>query len=273
MSVHPIFIGGCPRSGTSALLQVLNSNSSVFISAEENLLNMEEKLSQLLGSRERRAEIYTEIGMRELSVRETMTQKDILSRNFTGLSIWPMISSLYQWHHCQVGGEPLQLWGDKFPGYYKDLQRVLSIDGSRYIHITRNPFDVVNSMLRRTEMAGQGRDWWKAITNVADMVEEWCRAYRAISQVEMHKNVFHLYYEALVFDFDLAVKELNSFLEVDLQYDNIMIDGLEYHFDRPYLDRTIINDIMSRVEVKAYLKNCLNNSSVSNVFLSMNDIH
>ena len=57
-----LLIGGCPRSGTTALLHFLNSNASTHISAEENLLHKIQVLNKLLGTREQRAKVYKKNG-------------------------------------------------------------------------------------------------------------------------------------------------------------------------------------------------------------------
>lgn len=268
----PLFIGGCPRSGTTALVQTFNATPSVHISSEENLLNADKVLRKLLGTRERRAEIYQKGGgSRTLSARETLNT-DILSSNFTEKSTFPTLQAIYKWHHSQKNDENLALWGDKLPNYYKDINTILANDDARYVHITRNPFDVINSMLRRTEMAKQGKDWWKSLTEIDDMISAWCEAYNAINCLEDHKNVFHIHYEELVFDFTKTVKSLNDFLGVDLVYKNIMVDTPEKHYDRTYLNRSTINRILERPEVVNYIEKYFQNSITPNVSNALDEI-
>lgn len=269
MFVQPLLIGGSPRSGTTALLQVLNSNPSVYISSEENLLNTKKVLDKLLGTQERRSHTLA-AGMRSLSQRETLTVDNIHSHNFSARSVWPAIHYLYKWHHKRMGGgEPLVLWGDKFPSYYKEVDSVLALPNVRYLHITRNPYDVVNSMLRRTEMSKQGKDWWKAITDIDGMIDAWAVAYKAIQGVESIKNVFHLHYESLVFDFEKTISALNDFMGVDFAYSNIMVDDPGKHYERDYINEEIQGRISSNGQVADYVMKYSNNQDFPSVAVAL----
>ena len=254
MQSGPLLIGACPRSGTTALLQVLNTNSSVFISSEENLLRLTQAMEKNLGTRERRTR-DVENGMRAISVRETLSLENIHSCNFSEESLWPVVRYIYKWHHKKLyDSEELILWGDKLPAYYKDLKSILSFPKVKYIHITRNPLDVINSMLRRTEMARQGKDWWKAITDFDDMLEAWKRAYNAICKAESNRKILHIHYEDLVFNFDDTISTINKFLGLDLVYKNIMVDEESCHYQRDYITQDQINIIFNDDVVQKYIK-------------------
>jgi len=236
------------------LLQVLNSNVNAYVSSEENLLNMIKVFGKTLGTRERRA-LTLAGGMRELSERETLTANNIHSHNFTEKSLWPAIRYLYKWHHKQSNSDqPLVLWGDKLPNYYKELDTVLAVPLVKYLHITRNPYDVVNSMLRRTELSKQGKDWWKAITDVESMIDAWASAYKAMRKVESATNTLHIQYESMVFEFDKTIAQINSFLGVDFTYQNVMVDDPAKHYDRSYITDEIQQLIDSNVHVMHYVK-------------------
>lgn len=266
-------IGGCPRSGTTALLQTLNSNSSVLLTSEENLLNLVRVLRKLLGTRERRSKVFDKNGTRDLSQRETLTPENALASTFSEEAVWPTIKFLYEWHHSQACDDfPLTLWGDKFPNYFKNIDDVLSIDGARYIHITRNPFDVVNSMLRRTAMARQGKDWWRAITDVDTMIGIWEEAFRTITQVGNHADVFHLHYEELVFDFEASIFELNQFLKIDLVYHDILVNNPQKHYDRSYLSSEIIKLLLKSSEVCSYIEQYTDNPDFTYVSASLKNL-
>lgn len=254
MNSFPLLIGGCPRSGTTALLQVLNSNPSIYISSEENLLNLVQSFAKQLGTRERRSKSLDN-GMRALSIRETLSMDNIHSHNFTGTSLWTVIRYIYKWHHEQLHEESsLLVWGDKYPNYFKELDALLRLPKVRYLHITRNPLDVINSMLRRTEMAKQGCDWWRAITDFETMLETWASAYRAVVAVEKQKNVLHLHYEELVFDFENTISRINCFIDANLKYSNMLVSEPTKHFDRTFLDEKLTNCILAHPVVIEYNK-------------------
>ena len=268
MHPSPLLIGGCPRSGTTALLQVLNSNPSCFISSEENIFKQLGVLSKGLSTQERRKEVLINKGMRDLSPRESLNEKNIHSHNFSQDSLWPTLQFIYQYHHKKLhAGFPLILWGDKFPNYFKDIDAVLEVSEVKYLHITRNPLDVVNSIMRRCEMTRQGKDWWKAITEFSAMINCWAEAFRVIRENECHSNVFHLHYEELVYNFSDCSDKINDFLGVNLTYENILISTKDKHHDRKFLTRDMIGHILTHPTVKDYADTVKDMPYVSSAFV------
>ena len=260
-----LLIGGSPRSGTTAILQILNSSPAVFITSEENLLKSLKSLEGLLGTRGRRAKALVN-GMRELSPRETLTLDNIHSHNFDGASVWPTLRHIYALHHAALHGEtPLQVWGDKLPAYAREIDAVLALPDARYLHITRHPFDVINSMLRRLEATRKGLDWWKGITEFDAMVEAWASAYEAVESVEGSPRVFHLQYEQLVFDFEANALALNRFLGVDLSYQNILVSDPALHFDRSQLTPELQRRIEEHPAVQRYVARYRDDASMPHV--------
>ncbi len=255
-----LLIGGCPRSGTSALFQLLNQAPEVYISSEENLIKLEDKLRDTLGTRERRSEISRGRN-RDLSKRETLTLDLLNNYAFSVDCVWDLIAFTYRWHHAQKHAQAeLKLWGDKFPNYFRHLERILSIDTARYIHITRNPLDVINSMIRRTTMAEQGRDWWKAITNKDEMIARWAEAHSIVCHYESNARVLHLHYEELIFNSQATLQRLEDFLCVELCGDSMLISDPAKHHERDYLDSNTEKQIFKHPEYKKYLARCAENS-------------
>ncbi len=250
-----LFIGGCPRSGTTALLQIFNSNPFCYISSEENILEFLSILEKKLNTKLRRKNNLRS-GMRHLSARESLTLENIHSHNFDIDSVWPTLKFIYKFHHEKLhpGGE-LTLWGDKLPNYYSDIAKFLHHE-IKYIHITRNPFDVINSMISRCKAAELGKDWWRSITNFDDMLNKWCDAYASILEIGESKKVLHIQYEDLIFQYDNTVSSINSFLNLNLIYSNILINDPNLHFKREFIEEEMIDKILSRPQVVHYFQNC-----------------
>lgn len=253
MNKKPLLIGGAPRSGTTALIQLLNSNPSVFISSEENILKSIDVVNKTLSTKERRL-VNLANGMREVSQRETINKDNIHSHNFTKSGTWPVIKYIYKWHHQQINPtSDLILWGDKLPNYFKEMDSIINSGKFQYLHITRNPLDVINSMLRRTEMAKQGKDWWKAITSFDEMLNTWTSAYCAIEKHEENDLVLHIHYEDLLFNYSNTIEKINFFTKSNLSYQNILISDKELHFDRAYLNDSLLEIITNNPVVSRYM--------------------
>jgi hypothetical protein len=264
-----LLIGGCPRSGTTALLQLLNSDPHVFISSEENVFKSMPALESLLDSRGRLAR-KMQGQMRELSPRETLTMDNIHSYNMDVSAVWPTLRFIYEHHHQQIHpGLSLKVWGDKLPAYARDIQKVLSLPDGRYLHITRNPYDVVNSMLRRTQAARQGKDWWKSITEFDEMVDVWAESYRAIEKFGDQHNVLHLHYEQLVFDFQQSSQQICHFLKSDLHFENLLVDNPDLHFDRSLLTADMVFRISEHPAVADYVRRYARTSEAPQVAHSL----
>lgn len=265
MNQAPLLIGGSPRSGTTAVLQVLNSSPNVFITSEENLIKGVRTLENLLDTRGRRAE-KMKGGMRELSARETLTLDNIHRHNFDRAAVWATLHFIYEHHHAALHPNvPLVVWGDKLPAYARELESVLILPSVRYLHITRNPFDVINSMLRRLDSTRKGRDWWKSITDFDAMIEAWVEAFLAIEAVEERADVMHLHYEELVFDFERNIDTVNRFLGVTLSYKNVLINNPALHFERAHLTADMIHRIAGHPVVQRYIERYRNDESYSHV--------
>lgn len=262
---NPVLIGGSPRSGTTALLQTLNSNPNTFISSEENILNALQGLEKILNTQDKRSRALVK-GMRELSPRETLTSENIHSHNFKRESIWPTLKFIYEFHHKQIHPDfQMKLWGDKYPLYWRDINSIVTLRNVRYIHITRNPLDVVNSMLRRTEAAKRGRDWWKSIVDFDEMLETWAEAYLAVLSKDSDPNVKHIHYEELVFGFGKTIEELNNFIGIELEFNDVLVTSQDLHFDRQYIDSQMEQKIKEHKVVQKYIANLIENRNYPHV--------
>ena len=260
-----LLIGGSPRSGTTALLHLLNSNPHVFISSEENLFKSLKALDGLLDTRDWRIR-KMDGQMRETSPRETLAIDNVHRYNMDGTAVWPTLRFIFEYHHRQVHPKyRLKIWGDKLPTYAQEIPKVLSLPGASYIHITRNPYDVVNSMLRRTEAARRGEDWWTAITDFDEMIEAWSQCYLAIEQYENQSSVLHLHYEQLVFDFQQSCLRICRFLQSDLLFENVLVDDPGLHYDRSNLTEEMMKRIYDSPVVKAYTNRYLDNADTPHV--------
>ena len=270
MLSYPILIGGCPRSGTTALQQLLNVDERVYISSEEDLTNSIKIISSLLSTRERR-EKKMQGFLRDLSVRESLSKESLHSHNFTSNSIWPVIRYIYKHHHAKIHpGNELLLWGDKYPLYYKSLAKKIDEGWVSYLHITRNPFDVVNSMIRRTKNARQGKDWWRAITEIDDMISAWSDAYTMIRKVDNRTNVLEVQYEELVFNTSGFICDFKKFKDFELRLGEVLVSDTNKHYERDFLTNDVTAKIMGSKSVQHYIRRFSNNKNFPFVAESLN---
>lgn len=244
-----IFIGGCPRSGTTPLSLFLNSCADIFISNEEDLLHKVRHLEHMLSTRQNREQKAAGLPMREKSERENWDMSDVRYYQFDKSHLYDVLRHIYQLHYDATGKDgKMKIFGDKTPKHFQNIDGIMNLDiPAKYIHITRNPLDVINSMLRRTAMTKQGKDWWQAITKPKDMIKEWETAFNNIIKAQQQygqDKILHIEYEEMVFETGKFITKISDFLGsdflgVELNSGFKFIDEQDKHFTREYIDKKL----------------------------------
>jgi hypothetical protein len=153
-SIDPVFIIGCGRSGTTLLRRVLVETEQLHIPPETFVLG--KALKRFRRNATRSWEELVRIVL-------TKFEKD---KHFPrlGLAIAPMIEELgtlppdqrsaaaiihvFYRSHAESIGYPTARWGEKSPANTYHLDAINDVfPRARYIHIVRNGFDVVASLL------------------------------------------------------------------------------------------------------------------------------
>ena len=229
-----LLIGGCPRSGTTILQHVLNTDPRVFISNEMNLFRIVDGLRCLLNVDAALADKRPDDNPRALSIRERWTVGDFRKYKFNPELTSTALKRIYEIHHDAVKpGATLVIFGDKFPKYYQLINQY-SLAGSafKYIHITRNPLDVVNSMIMRVRNAQEGKDTWKAHATLESQVAVWDEAFTFIRNNERDAKVLHVLYEDYVFNTVEIMEGIGEFLAMPLVWEGRIEDDKTKHFRR-----------------------------------------
>lgn len=249
-----MLIGGCPRSGTTPLQMLLNSDPRVYISSEHNLVTLINAMVGFLEIREVREEKADGLAVRALSAREDFSFDRAQSYTFTVKWLYHVIHDIYRRHHREVApNEDLMIVGDKYPLCFRDIDDLVKVGAPiRYAHITRNPYDVINSMKCRTAMAAEGKDRWKAFTVIDDMIDVWNSAFQTIQRLEATIPCLHIQYEDMVFEQPKTMAVIETFVGVPLNTVVSLIDDPAVHFDRTYLTEQDPALIQDRIDLSVY---------------------
>lgn len=234
LSNEMLLIGGCPRSGTTILQYILNTDTRVYISNEVNLFKIAVALQEMLGEDAVLAAKKTGENPRALSKREKWTVDDFRKFKFSSAHAQTVLRKIYEVHHSAVRpDEPLVLIGDKFPKYFQLVGAGAPADVAfKYIHVTRNPLDVVNSMIMRVRNAQSGKDTWKAHATLESQIGIWKEAFGFIRSREGDANILHVLYEDFVFDTDRVMRDICEFLGLDLVWKDVVENNRDKHFGR-----------------------------------------
>ena len=155
--------GGCPRSGTTAFLEVFNEHPNIGMFPEYNFFTLIEKFDDLFykeaNTRSKGwigninvhdrpgATVITKDFLRYIPQREKGHQRTVIKSLFE--AVFP--------------DKDLTVIGEKLPFYFtQDIYKLNKRVGPiKFVHITRNPLWVINSFRHRTKLVEQGKDLWK----------------------------------------------------------------------------------------------------------------
>ena len=209
-SNRPIFVIGCPRSGTTLLTLMLHAHSRIAVPPETRFLmpvyRRRAKFGDLTDVANRRAlaryivrpRTGTKLGQLNLDRRQV--RRRIIKGPPT---IGTAVGSVYR-SYADRFGKPR--WGDKRPTYFRDIDaiRVLFPD-AQFIHLIRDGRDCVASLKRMP--------WWKHGTIGA--IAMWVHAIDCGRRAErrLPRDSFYvLHYERLVTDPRVELSALCDFL-------------------------------------------------------------
>lgn len=221
-----LVVGGCPRSGTTLLNFLLNSHPAIRLTNENNFARLIDQVGQLFYREQRLPSVPDRLkGPNENWRREDVERATL---QFDKCAV-PVLKALYTAHFGdQVCFDQVAYFGDKLPCYYdRDWDRVQDfIKPMKVIHVSRDPRDVVNSMLRRAHNTRQGKDYWHSLSTPEQACYEWARGWNFIvAERRQPKDVdyLHIKYEDFVDEPDRELARLCEFLQVEDQFDRSSI--------------------------------------------------
>ena len=229
---RPVFVIGCPRSGTTLLTLMLSSHSRIAFPPETRFLlpvfRKHREYGDLREKRNRRRlarRVVRRKGTKfaHLGLDRTRVIKTIVNGPPSLGSALAVPFLLY------AADRGKARWGDKRPGYVRHVEvlRALFPD-AQVVHIVRDPRDCVGSLARMP--------WWSHGTEGA--LATWVHAVDCATAArrKLPPDSFHeLRYEDLVTDPRGALTELCAFLGED--FEEAMLDHREVAAELPQRQR------------------------------------
>jgi hypothetical protein len=218
-SDRPIFVVGCPRSGTTLLSLMIHAHPRLAMPPETRFLVKTWRKRRQFGNLEteelRRAlaDMITSTG--KISFREAGFDPDTMRPLI--MSAPPTIGSAFGVvfrEFARLHGKAR--WGDKRPAYYQEVDVLLRLfPDAQIVHVMRDGRACVASL--------KGMPWWK-LDSVGSMAawsfSEYCMRR---NQRRLPADVFYaLRYESLVADPEAELRKLCAFL--DEEFDESMLD-------------------------------------------------
>ena len=210
-SDRPIFVVGCPRSGTTMLSLMIHAHPRMAMPPESRFLlrvwRNRAKFGDLSTPDQRmalaKACVRTGSKVRDLGLDPQETLDAILAAPPTMGSAFGTIFKMFADRH----GKPR--WGDKRPAYYQEVDVLLRLfPDAQIVHIVRDGRSNVASLKKMP--------WWPydSIGSMASWSQaEYCSRR---NQKRLPADTFHVIrYESLVADPEPVLRELCRFLDED----------------------------------------------------------
>ena len=210
-SDRPIFVVGCPRSGTTMLSLMIHAHPRLAMPPESRFLiktwRKREKYGDLSTPEQRLALakscVRTGSKVRDLGLDPDETLRAILEAPPTLGSAFGTVFKMFADKHGAAR------WGDKRPAYYQEVDVLLRLfPDAQIVHIVRDGRANVASLKKMP--------WWPydSIGSMASWSQaEFCSQRNA---KRLPADVFHVIrYESLVADPEPVLRELCAFLQED----------------------------------------------------------
>lgn len=209
---RPVFVGACPRSGTTLLRTMLNAHPGLAVPLESRfMLEVWEQRAMFgnLAEPEKRVAFArwltsrTGIGLDRI----TTDRAELAARIETaGPSLGSLLGACFEYYAEKQGKSR---WGDKRPMYAQHMRTVFALfPDAQFVHIVRDPRASIASMRKLGWFNGD-------IVHATDL---WKRAIRQVeaSRARLAPDQFiEIGYESLVTDAPTVLKQLTDFAGLD----------------------------------------------------------
>lgn len=209
ISKEPLFILGCPKSGTTLLASIFTDTTygapfeSHFITKYYKKLSTYGDLNNKLNFKRLINDIANERYIQQWGFK---INSDILYDSLDQFDYASIVNKLCMLRNNRLG---YSSWGDKTPHYTLDIDILYTLfPNSKYIFIVRDGRDVALSLLR--EPWGPG--------NIYKCAQLWCKYHEeksALIALKNSKNLIMLKYEDFLDNPEIFVPKIYDFIEID----------------------------------------------------------
>jgi hypothetical protein len=240
---QPLFVFGCPRSGTTFLGEVLNRHPRVLVSNELRVMSF---FAEVLNVHARNVHLIHNPDLREEFLAHLRRQTAHTVRSFYLNKFAERFAATDRPEPIRVerdGGTPRQdslpaggpiIWGDKTPGYADPVLSPACLEtidelfpSAKYIHITRDPRAVVRSLTAKR---------WYTLEDSIDLWARIVRRGRAWTERVGPARCLEISYEQLCGDGHAVARELFQFLGLETAA------GVQTFLDGEARERTLFSD-------------------------------
>lgn len=240
---RPVFVGGCPRSGTTLLRTMLNSHPELAIPHETRVLIDGYRTRAMWGDlsdpENRRRLAHWVVDRKVSRYRRLSPDADELIEAMVAAP--PTLGSvLSAGFHLFAARHGKERWGEKRPSIVLNLDAAFAMfPDAQYVNIVRDPRAAVASILR----VGRKHGW--GAPGVAGGTDTWERSVRAADRWRrrLPANQFlEVQYEHLVADPSAVLGRIVEFLGLDAAG----LDAMLHHHESADLRRGKLHSLVSK---------------------------
>ena len=217
--VRPIFVVGCPRSGTTLLQVMLHAHARIAIPPETRFLmqayDARRDFGDLRDEANRRALASWIVDRKKTRFADLgLDRAEITERIASGPPTLGSAMGIVLRAYAERFGKPR--WGDKRPGYFQRLPALLRMfPDAQFVQVVRDGRDCVASL---KEMDWYKHDAYHALSTWVEALDAGDRAAKTLGPGTYHR----LYYERLIDDPRAELTALCAFLGED--FDPAMLE-------------------------------------------------
>ncbi|MEA2123452.1 MAG: hypothetical protein QOI80_234 [Solirubrobacteraceae bacterium] len=212
----PVFVGGCPRSGTTLVRSILNAHPDLAIPHETRFVVAAYRNRRAYGdlSDPRNAQRLARwiVKRRRSRIDRLAISREEIVAAITSAppTLGSMLGAPYA-AHAAARGKPR--WGDKRPHYALNLDAVEAMfPDAQYVNIVRDPRSAIASIREY----GATRNWYG--DGIIDGLDVWRRSQKSVDRWRGRlgpERFLEIQYERFVSDPETGVAELVAFLGLD----------------------------------------------------------
>ena len=221
----PVFVVGCPRSGTTLVNFILNKNEECFLLNEKGLYsNLYRDFHRYHENGKPPGQVFRNCAQQVVQGHRecTLATGDQIERSIRNASAdWTSLLSTFMEMLVRRNRPPARIWGDKTPGATFYVDAILeNHPKARIVYVKRHPLHVVQS-LSRSSFSYASND---RLTN-SFVVRAYVEAFEAKRDVLPGNQLFEVKYEDLLRDPERIVSQLCQF--AGITYKKGMLDSAD----------------------------------------------
>jgi len=212
----PIIIGGCGSSGTTLIRAILNAHSKIHCGKELSIFCQYQlyecndithfKKNLISG------EINNWVG-KSIWAYKTNFTINFIKELFDDKEIDLMFNyatnindffSIFFTNYAEKNGK--EIWAEKTPANIECISEILRLfDNCKFIHVIRNPWSVVSSLIIRRGLTFQ------------ESLERWMFSMECAVKEKDNSRVYGIMYEDIILNTENEIRKLLKFLDIDFE--------------------------------------------------------